>query len=247
MRETLLDASEGADMVMVKPAAAYLDVIAAVRAATDLPLAAYHVSGEYAMLKAAAERGWLDERARRRGDAHRHRPRRRRPLITYAALDAARWMAEEEHDDHRRDGRVHHKPDEADRELLNQLQAGLALVREPYAEVGARIGMDEEEVLRRLARLKEAAIVRQLSAIFDTRALGYESSLVAARYPDERLFEAAGIVGGHPGVSHNYRRTHAFNLWYTLAVEPARAWASRRPWSAWRPRRAPSRCACCRP
>lgn len=117
-------------------------------------------------------------------------------------------------------GRVHHKPDEADRELLNQLQAGLALVREPYAEIGSRIGMDEEEVLRRLARLKEAAIVRQLSAIFDTRALGYTSSLVAARYPDDRLFDAAAIVGGHPGVSHNYRRTHAFNLWYTLAVEP---------------------------
>lgn len=117
-------------------------------------------------------------------------------------------------------GRVHHKPDEADRELLNQLQAGLELVREPYAEIGARIGMDEEEVLRRLTRLKEAAIVRQLSAIFDTRALGYESSLVAARYPDDRLFDAARLVGGHPGVSHNYRRTHAFNLWYTLAVEP---------------------------
>lgn len=115
--------------------------------------------------------------------------------------------------------RLQHKPDEADRELLNQLQAGLALVREPYAELGSRIGMDEEEVLRRLRRLKDAAIVRQLSAIFDTRALGYTSSLVAARYPDDRLFEAAKIVGGHPGVSHNYRRTHAFNLWYTLAVE----------------------------
>jgi len=116
--------------------------------------------------------------------------------------------------------RVHHKPDEADRELLNQLQAGLAFVREPFAEIGTRIGMDEEEVLRRLNLLKRAEIVRQLSAIFDTRALGYESSLVAARYPDDKLFESAAIVGGHPGVSHNYRRTHAFNLWYTLAVEP---------------------------
>lgn len=59
-REVALDVEEGADMVMVKPALAYLDVIAAVRAATDLPLAAYHVSGEYAMIKAAAERGWID-------------------------------------------------------------------------------------------------------------------------------------------------------------------------------------------
>jgi porphobilinogen synthase len=82
-------------MVMVKPAAAYLDVIAAVRAATSLPLAAYHVSGEYAMLKAAAERGWLDECqaatevltgiARAGADL----------LITYFAEDAARWIAEE--------------------------------------------------------------------------------------------------------------------------------------------------------
>jgi porphobilinogen synthase len=92
VREALLDVAEGADMVMVKPAAAYLDVIAAVRAATDLPLAAYHVSGEYSMLKAAAERGWLDERtaametltgiARAGADL----------LITYYAEDAARWL-----------------------------------------------------------------------------------------------------------------------------------------------------------
>ena len=60
LTEVRLDLAEGADMVMVKPALAYLDVIAAVREATDVPLAAYHVSGEYAMLKAAAERGWID-------------------------------------------------------------------------------------------------------------------------------------------------------------------------------------------
>jgi porphobilinogen synthase len=95
VRETLLDVAEGADMVMVKPAAAYLDVIAAVRAATDLPLAAYHVSGEFAMIKAAAERGWLEERraaletltgiARAGADL----------IITYYAADAARWLAED--------------------------------------------------------------------------------------------------------------------------------------------------------
>jgi porphobilinogen synthase len=60
VREVELDIEEGADMVMVKPALAYLDVIAAVRARVDVPVAAYHVSGEYAMIKAAAERGWID-------------------------------------------------------------------------------------------------------------------------------------------------------------------------------------------
>jgi siroheme decarboxylase len=114
-----------------------------------------------------------------------------------------------------------HRPDETDQALLNALQAGLPLVRRPFAEIGGRLGLGEDEVLARAARLKEASIIRQLSAIFDTRALGYESSLVAARYPDERLYDAAAIVSGHPGVSHNYRRTHAFNLWFTLAVEPS--------------------------
>ncbi len=95
VRESLLDAAEGADMLMVKPAATYLDVITRVRAASDLPLAAYHVSGEYSMLKAAAERGWLDERtaaletltaiARAGADL----------IITYYAEDAARWLGEE--------------------------------------------------------------------------------------------------------------------------------------------------------
>jgi porphobilinogen synthase len=60
LREVDLDIGEGADIVMVKPALAYLDVIAAVRARVDVPVAAYHVSGEYAMIKAAAERGWID-------------------------------------------------------------------------------------------------------------------------------------------------------------------------------------------
>ncbi|MFN8108924.1 MAG: AsnC family transcriptional regulator [Thermoleophilia bacterium] len=116
--------------------------------------------------------------------------------------------------------RLHHTPDDGDRELLNALQAGIPIVARPYAEVGAGIGMPEDEVLRRMDVLRRAAIIRQVSAIFDTRSLGYTSTLVAARYPDDRLFDAAAIVGGHPGVSHNYRRSHAFNLWFTLAVEP---------------------------
>src|SRR5207245_10538409 len=65
--EVALDVAEGADMVMVKPALAYLDVIAAVRAAVDVPVAAYHVSGEYAMVQAAAGNGWIDGEAVARG------------------------------------------------------------------------------------------------------------------------------------------------------------------------------------
>jgi porphobilinogen synthase len=96
LREVALDAGEGADMLMVKPAGAYLDIVRQVRDRFDLPLVAYQVSGEYAMLQAAAERGWLDERravlesliAIRRAGADL--------IITYAARQAARWLAAEE-------------------------------------------------------------------------------------------------------------------------------------------------------
>jgi porphobilinogen synthase len=95
LRETLLDVGEGADMVMVKPALAYGDLIHAVRQATGLPVAAYNVSGEYAMVKAAAAAGYLDERATvleiltslRRAGAD--------VIITYHAKDAARWLNEQ--------------------------------------------------------------------------------------------------------------------------------------------------------
>lgn len=95
VREALLDAAEGADMLMVKPAAAYLDVIMRVRRAGDLPLAAYHVSGEFSMLKAAAERGWLDERAAALETLTAIARAGADMIITYYAEDAARWLGEE--------------------------------------------------------------------------------------------------------------------------------------------------------
>ena len=63
-------------------------------------------------------------------------------------------------------------------------------------------------------------MLRQLSAIFDTRALGYGSSLVAAQIDPDRVDEAAAVISAHPGVSHNYKRNHRYNLWYTIAVPP---------------------------
>ncbi len=95
VREALLDVQEGADMVMVKPALAYGDLISAVKRATRLPVAAYNVSGEYAMVKAAAAAGYVDERATvleiltslRRAGAD--------TIITYHAKDAAKWLAEQ--------------------------------------------------------------------------------------------------------------------------------------------------------
>jgi siroheme decarboxylase len=110
--------------------------------------------------------------------------------------------------------------DPADAALLNQIQAGVPVVENPFAEIGRQVGASERVVMRCLQSLKSAGTIRQISAIFDTRSLGYESSLVAARVDPSRVDEAAAVISSHPGVSHNYLRQHAFNLWYTIAVSP---------------------------
>jgi DNA-binding Lrp family transcriptional regulator len=112
--------------------------------------------------------------------------------------------------------------DTIDRRILDLLQAQVELVERPFAGVAARAGVDEAEVLRRVREMKAGArrVIRQISAIFDSNALGYRSSLVAAKVDPAHLDEAAAEIGRHPGVSHNYRREHEFNLWYTLAVPP---------------------------
>ena len=96
VREARLDLEEGADVVMVKPALPYLDVIRRVKDATGAPLAAYHVSGEYSMLKAAGANGWLDERAAAMESLLAIRRAGADILITYFAKDAAAWLAEAE-------------------------------------------------------------------------------------------------------------------------------------------------------
>jgi porphobilinogen synthase len=92
IREVALDIQEGADMVMVKPALAYLDIIRRVKQEFGLPTAAYAVSGEHAMIKAAAANGWIDERAVTLESLLAMRRAGADILITYAAMDVAKWL-----------------------------------------------------------------------------------------------------------------------------------------------------------
>jgi porphobilinogen synthase len=94
LREVELDLAEGADMVMVKPALPYLDVLHRVKQRFGAPTFAYQVSGEYAMLKAAAQNGWLDERACAMEALTAIKRAGADGILTYFALDAARWLAE---------------------------------------------------------------------------------------------------------------------------------------------------------
>ena len=110
--------------------------------------------------------------------------------------------------------------DDTDRGLLNLLQGSFPLDPRPYAKVAAAIELTEAEVVQRVDRLVKERIIRQVTPIFDTRALGYASMLVAAKVDPENPWRPAKVVNAHPGVSHNYLRNHEFNLWFTIATEP---------------------------
>ncbi|MGI8728844.1 MAG: siroheme decarboxylase subunit alpha [Solirubrobacteraceae bacterium] len=109
--------------------------------------------------------------------------------------------------------------DDVDRRLLNLMQGSFPLMPRPYAAVASEAGITEDEILQRVQHLLDERIIRQVTPIYDTRALGYGSMLVAAKVDPEHPWRAAKIINSHPGVSHNYLRNHEFNMWFTLAVE----------------------------
>jgi DNA-binding Lrp family transcriptional regulator len=110
--------------------------------------------------------------------------------------------------------------DEVDKRVMNLMQGRFPLERRPYARVAELAEVGESDVLGRVQRLIDERIIRQVTPIFDTRALGYSSMLVAAKVDPEHPHRPAQIINSHPGVSHNYLRDHDFNLWFTIATEP---------------------------
>ncbi len=110
--------------------------------------------------------------------------------------------------------------DDLDKRLLNLMQGSFPIAVRPYQHVAGEAGISEDEVMRRVQRLLDERIIRQVTPIFDTRALGYSSMLVAAKVDPENPWRAANVINEHPGVSHNYLRNHEFNIWFTIATEP---------------------------
>jgi len=109
---------------------------------------------------------------------------------------------------------------ELDKRLLNLMQGSFPIARRPYQHVAAEAGIGEREAIDRVRQLIDERIIRQVTPIFDTRALGYSSMLVAAKVDPEHPWRAANVINEHPGVSHNYLRNHDFNIWFTIATEP---------------------------
>ncbi len=106
--------------------------------------------------------------------------------------------------------------DPVDSALLWAAQRQFPIAPRPFELLGRSAGVGPEEVIARLRQLRRAGVIRRIGAVFDSRRLGYVSTLVAARVPPGRLEEVAGIVSAIPGVTHNYSRCHRYNLWFTL-------------------------------
>ncbi len=106
--------------------------------------------------------------------------------------------------------------DRLDREILNIIQEGLPLDARPFRTLGALVGIDEDDALERVRRLKNAGIIRRIGAVFDTGNLGFTSTLCAAKVSPDRLERFVDIVNSYRGVTHNYLRDYEYNVWFTL-------------------------------
>jgi DNA-binding Lrp family transcriptional regulator len=117
------------------------------------------------------------------------------------------------------EGRAIRDMDTINKQLLNLIQSDFPITSEPYKEIGLKLGVSEDEVIQRLTNLKTNRIVRRIGATFDSKKLGYQSTLCAMKVPKERLDEVVKLVNSYPGVTHNYLRNHDYNMWFTLITE----------------------------
>ncbi len=111
--------------------------------------------------------------------------------------------------------------DDLDKRILTAIQADLPLQERPFDALAAALGVQAGEVVRRVRRFLESRLVRRLGPVFDSRCLGYASTLVAAKVPADRLEDVAARVSRLPGVTHNYERPGTYNLWFTLTAASA--------------------------
>ena len=113
--------------------------------------------------------------------------------------------------------------DAIDRRILDIIQTDFPLAPRPYAVLGERLGVPEEDVFGRVRALREKKIIRRLGANFQSAKLGFGSTLCAAKVPEEKLEAFIDAVNAEPGVTHNYLRDHAYNVWFTLITASAEA------------------------
>jgi DNA-binding Lrp family transcriptional regulator len=106
--------------------------------------------------------------------------------------------------------------DDIDRKILNRIQKDFPVAEEPFRLLGEELGIEEEELIGRIRKMKEEGLIRRIGAVFDGKKLGFVSTLCAARVPEEKIAQFVETVNALPGVTHNYRRSGEYNIWFTL-------------------------------
>jgi len=108
------------------------------------------------------------------------------------------------------------KIDDIDRAILNRIQSDFPLTPRPYNTIGQQLELSENEVIKRVRHMKDTGIIRRIGGNFTPHALGFVSTLCAAKVPPDKIRQFAEVVNRHPGVTHNYRRDNSFNVWFTF-------------------------------
>ncbi len=108
--------------------------------------------------------------------------------------------------------------DDIDRKLLNEIQSDFPITKRPYEDLGDRLDCSEEEILKRVERLRKEGIIRRIGGNFDSKRLGFATTLCAAKVPDDKINRFVEVVNRYPEVTHNYLRNHHYNIWFTLVA-----------------------------
>ena len=106
--------------------------------------------------------------------------------------------------------------DTIDKKLLNLMQNEIPIDKRPFQLLGEKLYITEEEVLIRINKLKEEGLIRRVGGIFDSRKLGYTSTLCAAKVPSHKVNEVAKIINNYDEITHNYIREDEYNMWFTV-------------------------------
>lgn len=106
--------------------------------------------------------------------------------------------------------------DTIDKKLLNLMQNEIPIDKRPFKILGKKLSLTENEVLERLFKLKSDGFIRRIGGVFDSKKLGYKSTLCAAKIPENKIEEAAKFINSYDEVTHNYLREDEYNMWFTI-------------------------------
>jgi siroheme decarboxylase len=109
--------------------------------------------------------------------------------------------------------------DEIDRAILNRIQSDFPITTRPYLSIAENLHLSEDQVIKRLTRLKKKGIIRRIGGNFVPEKLGFVSTLCAAKVSQGKIDSFARAVNRYPGVTHNYRRDNKYNIWFTFIAQ----------------------------